>query len=149
MRSILTILFVIIAMIKADNSAASEATMALDTVPAFTGKFTDDYGIGYHITDSVWTQLPKAKYHVLEWNRAEQYILARNDDNNPSEKGLYTRIDYLVLPGMAPWTWAFCLTTYNAISAEVALKAAAADRLNPRKGCNGFPFSRMKKAEHD
>jgi len=26
-------------------------------------------------------------------------------------------------------------------------KTAYVDRLNPKKGCNGYPFSRMKKTE--
>jgi hypothetical protein len=46
---------------------------------------------------------------------------------------------------MAPFSWGFCLTKYNAKSIEIAEATIPADRTNPRKGCAGYPFSRMKK----
>jgi hypothetical protein len=119
-----------------------------DSIPAiFKGAFKDDYDIRYTISDSLWFQHPAAKYHILKWNTKEQYIIARNDTRNPSEKGLYTRIDYLLLSDMGKWTWGFCLTVYDAPSDIVAEKSLPADRQNPKKGCNGFPFSRMKQIE--
>ncbi|HTD94098.1 MAG TPA: hypothetical protein VK644_09810 [Chitinophagaceae bacterium] len=48
---------------------------------------------------------------------------------------------------MAPFEWGFCLTVYNAKSDSLATQATPADRNHPRKGCNGYPFSRMKRAE--
>lgn len=110
-----------------------------------TGNFKDDYGIRYTINDTLWTQHPNAAYHIIKWNKEEQYIVARNDKKNPGDAGLYSRIDYMRFDNMQPWLWGFCLTSYNASSAEEAEKTASADRLNPKKGCNGFPFSRMKK----
>ena len=119
-----------------------------DTIPLMMkGDFMDDYKIRYTITDSVWTQLPNVKYHIISWNTTEQYILARNDDKNPSEPRLYTRIDYTNFINMEPFLWGFCLTTYDAKTMEEAQSYAKADRQNPRKGCNGFPFSRMKRIE--
>ena len=95
----------------------------------------------------MWTQEPGIKYHILQWNKKDQWIIARNDNKNPSEAGLYTRIDYMKFENMQPWLWGFCYTVYNAKNDSIATHTAAADRNNPRKGCNGFPFSRMKKVE--
>lgn len=113
----------------------------------FTGKFTDDYGIKYTITDSVWTQHPRTKYHIIKWNTKDQYIVAKNDAANPGEGGLYTRIDYMQFSNMEPWKWGFCLSVYNATTDAIAETTAKGDRQNPKKGCNGFPFSRMKRVE--
>ena len=119
-----------------------------DTIPQkLQGNFEDDYGIRYNINDTLWTQFPNIKYHIIIWNTAEQYLLARNDNKNPSEAGLYTRIDYMSFSNMEPFLWGFCLTVYNATTIEEARTKAKADRQNPRKGCGGFPFSRMKRSE--
>jgi hypothetical protein len=115
--------------------------------PIFKGDFKDDYDIRYTISDSLWLQHPAAKYHILKWNTKDQYIIARNDTGNPSEKGLYTRIDYMLLNNMGKWIWGFCLTVYDAPSDAIAENSNPADRQNPKKGCNGFPFSRMKQIE--
>lgn len=129
-----------------NNAVAAYTHPASDTIPALClGNFTDDYGIRYSISDSVWFQLPDVRYHILRWNSKEQYLIARNDDNNPSEKGLFTRIDYMQFKNMEPFHWGFCLTVYDAPNDSVALVKARADRENPRKGCNGYPFSRMKR----
>lgn len=109
------------------------------------GNFMDDYGIRYTVTDSLWTQHPSSKYHILKWNVKEQYIIARNDDKNPGDKGLYTRIDYMPFANMEPFLWGFCLSAFNAKTDSLAEATGPADRDNPKKGCNGFPFSRMKR----
>lgn len=108
------------------------------------GSFMDDYKITYSINDTLWTQKPNAKYHIIKWNEKEQYLIARNDKNNPADGGLYTRIDYMTFENMAPFTWGFCLSVYNSQTEADAEAVKIADRANPRKGCNGFPFSRMK-----
>jgi hypothetical protein len=132
-----------------DQQTSSPAPhISTDSIPVmFKGQFADDYDIRYTITDSLWTQHPNARYHILKWNTQEQYIIARNDEANPSEKGLYSRIDYMQFSNMEPWRWGFCLTVYNAASDSLAEVQAVADRKNPRKGCNGFPFSRMKRVQ--
>jgi hypothetical protein len=111
------------------------------------GSFTDDYGISYTINDTVWIQHPNVKYHIIKSDTVAQYLLAKNDITNPSDRGLYTRIDYMKFTNMEPYRWGFCLTVYNAKTIEEAQNIATADRGNPRKGCNGYPFSRMKKSE--
>ncbi|UTA70070.1 hypothetical protein [Emticicia sp. 21SJ11W-3] len=111
------------------------------------GNFMDDYKITYTINDTLWTQKPNAKYHIIKWNEKEQYLIARNDVGNPADGGLYTRIDYMAFENMSPFLWGFCLSAYNAPTAKAAEAVKIADRANPRKGCNGFPFSRMKRVE--
>lgn len=118
----------------------------MDTIPAILPAiFSDDYDIKYAISDTLWVQYPSSRYHVLRWDKGKQYIMAKNDAQNKSDAGLYTRIDYMKLTGMEPYTWGFCLSIYNAVSDSIAeFGPNKTDRLNPRKGCNGFPFSRMK-----
>lgn len=110
--------------------------------------FTDDYGIKYQVSDSLFFQQPSSRYHILRWNTKEQYIIAKNGEGNPADKGLYTRIDYMRFEKMEPFLWGFCLSTWNATSDSLAeFTPVKVDRLNPRKGCNGYPFSRMKKID--
>ena len=109
------------------------------------GTFEDDYGIKYTINDSLWIQQPNAKYHIINCDTTEQYLLVRNDNANKTDGGLFTRIDYMNFTGMEPFRWGFCLTIYNADTLEKAKATIIADRRNPKIGCSGFPFSRMKK----
>ena len=119
-----------------------------DTIPvSLPASFMDDYGSKYVISDTLWQQ-GSSKYHILKWNKAEQYIIAQNDINNSSEKGLFTRIDYMSFTGMPPYTWGYCYTMYDAKTQVQAEQGPnKTDRANPRKGCNGYPFSRMKPAQ--
>ena len=127
-------------------SAKQVNVLRNDSIPSWLkGEFTDDYRIRYSISDSLWMQLPNTKFHIIKWNLDEQYLVAKNDMENPGEGGLYTRIDFMQFKDMAPFEWGFCLTAYKAIDSVTAEKTAAADRSNPKKGCGGFPFSRMKR----
>ena len=111
------------------------------------GNFTDDYGITFTINDTLWVQNGYAKYHIIKWNKKKQYLIARNDVNNKSDGNKYTRIDYMKFNNMEPFLWGFCLTVYKAETDKIAEKTAIADRKNPKKGCNGYPFSRMKRVD--
>jgi len=116
------------------------------TLPAFLiGTFGDDYGITYTINDTLWIQHPGAKYHIIDFDTTEQYLLVQNDKANKTNGGLFTRIDYMNFTGMEPWRWGFCLTIYDAVTLEKAKATITADRKNPKVGCSGFPFSRMKR----
>lgn len=124
------------------------AQNAKPKAPEFAlGNFTDDYGITYSINDSLWFQNPSMKLHILKWNVEKQYLVAKNDASNKTEANKYTRIDFMTFTGMDPYKWGFCLTVYDAENDEIAEKTAYVDRQNPKKGCNGYPFSRMKKIE--
>lgn len=112
------------------------------------GTFEDDYGIRYSINDTLWIQHPGAKYHIIDCDTTEQYLLVQNDKANKTDGGLFTRIDYMNFTGMEPFRWGFCLTIYNANTVEKAKATTTADRKNPKIGCGGFPFSRMKRSNY-
>lgn len=128
-------------------ACASTSSANPSTAPAeLLGEFLDDYGAQYRITNTEWTQLPRARFHILKWNVAGKYLIARNDSGNAIDAGLWTRIDWMDLPGMPPYQWGFCYSAYRAPSAAVAETVSVARRETPRTGCNRFPFSRMKRA---
>jgi hypothetical protein len=127
------------------RTAAGTISDPMEPEQFMYGNFTDDYGIQYEINTKTWRLLPDMTFHILSWNKKEEYLLARNDKNNPSDAGKYSRIDYMKLTGMTPYEWAFCISAYDASSIQEAEKTEVADRSNPKKGCNGFPFSRMKR----
>ena len=123
----------------------ANCTNKTEKVPDFiTGSFEDDYEIEYEISKDLWFQKPDARFHIVEWNVEEQYLIARNDSTNPSEQGLYTRFDWMKFENMLPYRWGFCMTTYNANSIKEAKSISPPDRDKPKEGCNGFPFSRMR-----
>lgn len=119
-------------------------------VPGFLlGDFIDDYGLRYKITQTEWSQLPRARYHIVRWDAAGQFAIARNDPANPGDGGLWSRIDWLELRGMPPYSWGYCYSAYNAPSAAAAETVTVARRATPRTGCSGFPFSRMRRVPAD
>lgn len=110
------------------------------------GTFADDYGSTHVVSDTLWSHGSRLHYRIVKWNEAGQYLIAQNDAANPSEGSLWTRIDWMSLPGMAPFEWGFCLSAYKAATAAEAEATRVANRATPRTGCNGFPFTRMKRA---
>jgi hypothetical protein len=110
------------------------------------GAFEDDYGNRFTITPDRWV-MGSARYAVMRWDREGRFVVLRNDVGNANDAGLWTRIDWTELDGMAPWTWAFCMSAYDAPNPEAAIAATAADRAELRAGCNGFPFSRMMQVD--
>ena len=127
-------------------SQPADTNRTKNSLPAsLKGTFEDDYGIQYTINDTLWIQLPGAKYHIIICDTTEQYLLVQNDKANKTDGGLFTRIDYMNFIGMDPYRWGFCLTIYNAGTLEKAKATIIADRKNPKTGCSGFPFSRMKR----
>lgn len=111
------------------------------------GQFVDDYGNEFAISDSLFAQRPHGRFEIVEWHTSEQFVVAHNALTNASDPGLWTRIDWMLLPGMAPYTWGFCLTAYRAPTRDAARATAAPDRAHPRTGCNGFPISRMRPSQ--
>lgn len=136
--AILLALFFSVANAQVNKSKAPEFAL---------GNFTDDYKITYAINDTLWVQYPNTKYRIIKWNPEMQYLIAKNDSNNKADANKYTRIDYMTFTGMEPFKWGFCLTVYDAESDKIAEETAYVDRKNPKKGCNGYPFSRMKSTE--
>ena len=113
--------------------------------PFVLGTFEDDYGSTYDISETTWTHRGYARYHVVRWRPEAGYLVAQNDTTNPADGGLWTRIDWVRLDDMAPYEWAFCLSAYDAPTAEAADSTRGARSEAPRTGCNGFPFSRMRR----
>ena len=111
------------------------------------GTFEDDYGIRYRIDAGRWQQGARTTYLVTSWHAESQYLIARSAPTNPSAPERWTRIDWMPLQGMPPYTWAYCLSAYDAPTRDVAEATRVAKRDSPKSGCNGFPFSRMKRAE--
>lgn len=111
------------------------------------GHFEDDYGIRYEVTHGLWLQGAGARYEIAEWAIEGQYLIARNGEGNRTEAGLWTRIDWVMLDATDDYAWAFCYATYSAGSRTEALAAAPSAREAPRSGCNGYPFSRMRRVE--
>ncbi len=114
--------------------------------PMVIGDFVDDYDIPYRISAQEWHQRPNTRYRIVQWNADAQYLIAQNDASNASDAGLWTRIDWIALPGMPPYEWAFCLSAYDAPTQADAERTLIARRDAPKTGCNGLPFSRMRRA---
>jgi hypothetical protein len=115
--------------------------------PVIVGEFVDDYGARHTVSASMWQQHPRNRFHILRWNPAGRYLIARNDSANAAERGLWTRIDWVELAGMPPFSVAFCFSAYRAPSAAAAESVTVAKPDTPRTGCNGFPYTRLKRAE--
>ncbi|WP_411282452.1 hypothetical protein [Gemmatimonas sp.] len=109
------------------------------------GAFEDDYGGVYQITTETWRHGATAAYDIVAWHADSQYVVARNAPGNPTAPMRWTRIDWMPLANMSPYTWAFCFTAYDAPSRAAAESAPTAVRASPRSGCNSYPFSRMKR----
>lgn len=141
-------LLLLVLLVALVGGCTPRAAVRSEAPPALLlGSFEDDYGIRYTITEDAWVQLPASRYHVVRWNAERQYLIARNDAANPTDGGRWTRIDWVELDGMTPYAWAFCLSTYDATTATAAESTRVAKPETPRTGCNGHPFSRMRKIE--
>ncbi len=121
--------------------AVTLSTTPLAAQSPVTGDFIDDYRSRHTITDTAWLHHPGTRYRITRWDSAGQFLIARNVDST------WTRIDWMALEAMPPWTWAFCIATWNAPTADSAARVTIARRDAPRTGCNGFPFTRMRPAD--
>lgn len=118
--------------------------------PFLVGRFVDDYGIRYTISEKEWLMEPNQRFEILEWNTEGQYALAKNHRDNGSDANRYSRIDFMLFgEEMKPFYWGFCFSAFNADSQSEARAVAIADRENPKTGCNGYPFSRMRKLNEE
>jgi hypothetical protein len=112
--------------------------------PLVIGSFVDDYDATHVLNATEWRHGSRARYHIVKWNAEGRYFIARNDPSNPSDGDLWSRVDWLKLDGMAPWTWAYCMSAFKAPTPDSAESTRGANRSTPRTGCNGFPFTRMR-----
>ena len=109
------------------------------------GAFDDDYGSSYRITPEAFQQDGRATYRVVAWHSDSLYLIAQNAPTNTSAPNQWTRIDWMPLDGMLPYSWGFCLSAYDAKTRREAEAVRIAERSSPRTGCNGFPFTRMRR----
>ncbi len=123
------------------------APLAAQAPDQLLGRFEDDYGSRHEVSDSLWRHGSSAHYRIVRWDSAGRFLIAHNDAANPSDPGRWTRIDWMPLEGMTPYAWAFCMSAYDAPTADAAARVTVADRSTPRTGCNGFPFTRLRSAE--
>lgn len=110
------------------------------------GDFQDDYNYQYHITNDKWLLQPELLYQFTKWDKENNYIIASSRDKTSGKKK-YTRIDYVLLEDMVPYTWCYCISNYEKESPDEAESIINIDSNDLKKGCNGFPFSRMKKVD--
>ncbi|MBC8089721.1 MAG: hypothetical protein H7Z40_20855 [Phycisphaerae bacterium] len=128
------------------STKVKPAAQPVGAPPAFLlGNFEDDYGARFTISDTDFFQRARNHFRIVRWDVANQFLIAQNDSANPSDANQWTRIDWMRLNGMPPFDWAFCFTAYKSPTRARAESTAAANRETPRTGCNGFPFSRMKR----
>ena len=116
-----------------------------EAISSMMGAWKDDYDISYIIEENTWKLGSDITFHIIEWNQEKQFLIVKNDESNAYNAGMYSRIDYLILNDMDPYTWAYCLTAYDKPTEDLARSTPQADVQNPKTGCNGFPFSRMKR----
>lgn len=136
-----------LAVLACSNRTKTAISVA-PTPPLFLlGNFEDDYGARFTISAADFFQRSRNHYRIVRWDVANQFFIAQNDSANASNPNKWTRIDWLKLEGMPPYEWAFCFTAYKAATRLEAEATAAAQREAPRTGCNGFPFSRMKRTK--
>ena len=123
-----------------------DATPSTVPPPALVvGEFVDDYGSRYTISAEEWFHHPASSYRIVKWNPGQQYAIAQNAPSNLRSANLWTRIDWMPLSGMPPYEWAFCLSAYEEASAAAAEATEIARRDQPKTGCSGYPFSRMRR----
>jgi hypothetical protein len=122
---------------------------SVNTHRVVVGSFIDDYDISHQISDSLWQLGSRDRYRIVAWNDSARYLIAQNMEGNVAEAGKWTRIDWVPLSNMLPYQWAFCMTEYKADTRAAAEANRSADGTNPRKGCNGFPYSRMRPVPAD
>jgi hypothetical protein len=128
---------------------APEAPASGDASPAapalLAGRFVDDYATPHRIDDTLWVHGESTRYRIREWHPEAEYLLAVNDSSNRRDGGLWARIDWTRLVDSTGWSWGFCIAAWDAPSRTAAESARASDRATPRTGCNGYPFTRMRR----
>lgn len=138
--------FTMVLLLLTSCSGANHNTVPIADLPdALIGSFSDDYGSTYTISQNEWHHGVGNTYRLISFDPDGQFIIAQNAESNPTDQGRYSRIDIMYFNDMEPWLWGYCLTSYNSETIQDAIDTSPADRSNPRQGCNGFPFTRMKK----
>ena len=111
--------------------------------PEILGDYVDPFMTSHTLTETTWTMDylgDVSLFHFLEINDEEDFLIARNDDNNAYFAGLYSRFDWTTFEE----TLWFCQTRYDAETEAAALETQAADRSAPNvSGCGDYPWSQL------
>lgn len=147
-RILVLLLGLMCVVISACASFPQAVTHPASVTPALLiGTFEDDHGGTHTVSSTEWWQGSRTRYHIVMWDTTERFLIARNDTANSFDADRWTRIDWVPLPGADPYEWAFCFSAYNAPTRTVAEETRVARPEAPKEGCNGYPFSRMKRVE--
>ncbi|RMG98097.1 MAG: hypothetical protein D6705_06695 [Deltaproteobacteria bacterium] len=108
------------------------------------GMYVDEWGTSHDIDESTWTMDfgggTPAVFHVLSYDNDADFLVARNDDANDYNPGLYSRFDWTYAMG-ALW---YCQTVFDAPTAQDAENAPPADATDPSTGgCGGFAWTNL------
>ena len=107
------------------------------------GTFADDYGETHLVRADEWVE-GHGLLHIVRWDTTQHYLIAWNDSANKYDPGKWSRIDWVEFRGMAPFDWGFCLSAYDAPTADSAAATRVVHPATPRTGCNGHPYTRMR-----
>lgn len=104
------------------------------------GRFVDDYDEVRSISTTDWAPAEGRPLTIERWVPDQRFLIAHSGDDGP-----WTRIDWVMLDDPT-WRWGFCLTAWGQASADAAEEGgdSVARAENPRVGCNGSPFTRMR-----
>ena len=132
-------LFVIIMCVSLASCAhvVEKPVSGSTTAPAeLLGRFSDDYGDVYEVSAERWLQSGNGRYRIVEWDRAQQDLIAQNDMRRVpihADAGRQlTKVDGLALGRVR-----YCSTM-----SVVGLRACRAIHRRPRyqtKSSRGFP----------
>ena len=109
---------------------------------AIAGQYTDIYGTTHSIDDALWQQqyagYPPSIFAIIDYNNAEQHVIAQNDAANSYFPGLWSRLDWVEHEGHLY----YCQTAYSAASESEAVDTPRGDDSDPAAGgCGGFPWT--------
>lgn len=99
------------------------------------GNYTTTYGETDVITQTTWTMTyagSTSVFHILGYSNGLMFVLAKNDDANAYDAGLYSRFTWTVHGGQLY----YCQDPYNAATEDAARNAPAENDNDPAsKGC--------------
>jgi hypothetical protein len=106
--------------------------------PPVIGEFDDDFMTHQVITPNLWND-GFGKYHIIEVDSAQHFLLARNDAANLFSPGLYSRFDWALSGGGLY----YCQSAFSEATPDAARAVAAPDGSDPANGgCGGiFPWT--------
>lgn len=126
-------------------SLPHQAASPSSTPPAaLLGDFIDDYNTRYGITADRFRE-GRTTYRIVEWHPAAQFLLAQQTDSTGATVARWSRFDWVMLPDQGAYRWGYCHSAWRAPSLDSARHTLVVNRDNPRRGCNGNPFTRMRR----